>query len=104
MDKIELRVLLRYCWRRDLSTRDAANEFNNAEGEGTVSQPTVSRWFKRFNSEELSLEDDPRSGRPPKLDNEDLIAALEKEPSSSSRELATELGVSSDCPESSSPT
>lgn len=93
MDKIELRVFLRYCWKRDLSTRDAAKEINDAEGEETMSQPTVSRWFKRFNSGDPSLEDQPRSGRPTKLDDGVLQAALDAEPSSSTRELATDLGV-----------
>jgi transposase len=95
LDKIELRVLIRYCWKRRLSTRDAAKEICDAEGEGTVHYTTVSRWYKRFDSGDLSLEDQPRSGRPSTLDNEDLRTALEDEPSSSSRELASVLGVSS---------
>jgi histone-lysine N-methyltransferase SETMAR len=95
LDKIELRVLIRYCWKRQLSTRDAAKEICDAEGEGTVHYTTVSRWYKRFDSGDLNLEDQPRAGRPPTLDNEDLRAALEDEPSSSSRELASALGISS---------
>lgn len=95
LDKIELRVLIRYCWKRRLSTRDAAKEICDAEGEATVHYTTVSRWYKRFDSGDLSLEDQPRSGRPSTLDNEDLRAALEDEPSSSSRELMSLLGVSS---------
>jgi transposase len=95
LDKIELQVLIRYCWKRRLSTRDAAKEICDAEGEGTVHYTTVSRWYKRFDSGDLGLEDQPRSGRPSTLDNEDLRAALKDEPSSSSRESASVLGVSS---------
>ena len=76
LDKIELRVLIRYCWKRQLSTRDATKEICDAEGEGTVHYTTVSRWYKRFDSGDLNLEDQPRAGRPPTLDNEDLRAAL----------------------------
>lgn len=93
LDKIELRVLIRYRWKRQLSIRDATKEICDAEG--TVHYTTVSRWYKRFDSGDLSLEDQPRSGRPSTLDNENLRAALEDEPSSSSRELASVLGVSS---------
>ena len=50
LDKIELRVLIRYCWKLQLSTRDAAKEICDAEGEGTVHYTTVSRWYKRFDS------------------------------------------------------
>lgn len=95
LDKIELRVLICYCWKRRLSTRDAAKEICDTEGEGTVHYTTVCRWYKRFDSGDLSLEDQPRSGRPSTLDKEGPQAALEDEPSSSSHELASVLGVSS---------
>ncbi len=62
-------------------------EICDAEGQGTVSQSKVSRWYRRFEFDDFSLEDQPRSGRTPKLDNEDLLAALEDEPSASSRDL-----------------
>ena len=94
-DKIELRVLILYCWKRRLSTRDAAKEICSAEGEGTIHCTTVSRWYKQFDSADLSLEDQARSGHPSTLGNDDLQAALEDEPSSSSRELASILVVSS---------
>ena len=93
IDKIELRVLIRYCWRRGLSTRDTAKEICNAEGNGTVSYKTAERWFKRFDEGNFDLEDKPRSGRPTKLDDSDLQAELDIEPSSSTRDLAKELGV-----------
>ena len=67
----------------------------DAGGEGTVHYTNVSRWYKRFDSGDLSLEDQPRSGRPSTLENDDLQSALEDEPSSNSRELASILGVSS---------
>ena len=94
-DKIVLRVLIRYCWKRQLSTRDAAKVICDAEGEGTVHYTTISRWYKRFDSGDLNLEDQPRAGRPTTLDNENLRVSLEDEPSSSSRELASALGISS---------
>ena len=94
LDKIELRVLIRYCWKRKLSSRDAAKEICDVEGERTVSHMTVSRWYKRFDSGDMSLEDQPRSDRPSKLNDADLQAELDIEPSSSTRDLAAELGVS----------
>ncbi|KAJ1366083.1 hypothetical protein KIN20_026672 [Parelaphostrongylus tenuis] len=44
---------------------------------------------------DLDLEDKPRSGRPTKLNSDDLIAAVEDKPSLSARELASELGLNS---------
>ncbi|KAJ1361258.1 hypothetical protein KIN20_038421 [Parelaphostrongylus tenuis] len=67
----ELPVLIRYCWKRHLSVRDAAREICNVEGEGSVSHETVAMWYKRFESGDLSLEDQPRSGLP-NVDDGDL--------------------------------
>ncbi|CAF3398410.1 unnamed protein product [Rotaria socialis] len=72
----ELRVLLRHYWRKNLDAKAAAKAICDVEGEG-----------------DLDLEDRPRSGRPTVLDEGDLQAALDVEPSSSTRELAEELGV-----------
>jgi histone-lysine N-methyltransferase SETMAR len=93
-DKSYVRCLLLHYWKKKCSQRDAAEAINKVEGEGTTNKSSVGEWFKRFNAGDLSLEDKPRSGRPTMLDESDLQAALDAEPSSSSRELATDLGVS----------
>lgn len=36
IDKIELRVLICYCWKRGLSTRKAAEVIRAADGEGSI--------------------------------------------------------------------
>lgn len=89
----ELRVLLRHYWRKNLDAKAAAKAICDVEGEGTVASRTAQKWFKRFNEGNFDLEDMPRSGRPAVLDEGDLQAALDAEPSSSTRELAAELGV-----------
>jgi histone-lysine N-methyltransferase SETMAR len=77
-----------------LTTRDAVKAICDVEGEGTIGKSAVIKWFKRFNDGDFDLEDKPRSGRPSVLDEGDLQAALDVEPSSSTRELAEDLGVS----------
>ena len=89
----EFRVLLRHYWRKNLDAKAAAKAICDVEGEGTVAPRTAQKWFKRFNEGDFDLEDRPRSGRPTVLDEGDLQAALDVEPSSSTRELAEELGV-----------
>ena len=76
-----------------MSVREAADEINEVEGAGKISKSSAQRWFSRSESGDLDLEDKPRSGRPTKLNDEDLLQVLEDEPSSSSRELASELDV-----------
>lgn len=38
--------------------------FRTAYGDSALSQPRVYDWFVRFNREQMSIEDQPRSGRP----------------------------------------
>ncbi|KAL7061501.1 hypothetical protein AAHC03_0324 [Spirometra sp. Aus1] len=66
---------------------------DDAEGEGAVRDTTVYRWYEFINFGDISFEDQYRSGRPSKLDNEDLLSTLEHEPSSSSRDLGGVHGV-----------
>ena len=68
--KFKLCFLIRYCWKRSLSTRDAQRDICHAEDEDTVSHMTVSRWYKRFQFGDMSLKDEPCSGRLSKLDDE----------------------------------
>ncbi|KAJ1354041.1 hypothetical protein KIN20_010843 [Parelaphostrongylus tenuis] len=60
----------------------------------TVVESTVRERFREFEAGNEELTDRPRPGQPSELDDEDLIPGLENEPSSSSRELTVELGVS----------
>jgi histone-lysine N-methyltransferase SETMAR len=93
MNSFEIRVLLRHYWKKGLSARATAAEICKVEGEGTIGKTTAIKWFKRFEDGDFDFEDKPRSGRPCVLDEEDLRAALEDEPSSSTRDLADKLGV-----------
>jgi histone-lysine N-methyltransferase SETMAR len=93
MNKFEIRVLLRRYWKKGLSARAAAAKICKVEGEGTIGKTAAIKWFKRSEDGDFDLEDNPRSGRPSVLDEEDLRAALEDEPSSSTRDMADELGV-----------
>ena len=92
MNNFEIRVLLRHYWKKGLSVRAAAAaEIYKVEGEGTIGKTAAIKWFKRFEDDNFDFEDKLRSGRLSVLDEEDLRAALEDEPSSSIRDLADEL-------------
>lgn len=95
LEQSQIRLLIRYCFKRKLSTRAAVKEICDTEGEGTVSQSNVCRWYKRFKSGDLTLDDEPRSGRPTMFGSEDLVEALKIQPSASSRDLMKAVGVSS---------
>lgn len=92
MDEHAIRAIIFYEFRRDNSTRQATDNINAALGEGTVSQSTVSRWFRRFASGDTSLEDQERSGRPVKMEDDALLGELQAHPDATTRELAQALG------------
>ena len=94
MQNFEIRVLLKFFWKKGLSARAAARKICSVEGEGSVSNPTASAWFKKFNTGDTSIEDQPRSGRPPTLDSEVLRQSVEANPATSVRRLSGELGTS----------
>jgi [histone H3]-lysine36 N-dimethyltransferase SETMAR len=94
MEKFEIRVLLKFFWKKGLSSRAAVKEISQVEGEGFVSKSSAARWFKKFNEGDISLEDQERPGRPPTLDSKVLREAVERNPSTSTRRLSAELGSS----------
>jgi histone-lysine N-methyltransferase SETMAR len=94
LSREQKRLLMLYEYKFGSNAADAARRINKAWGDRTVGESTVRERFREFKAGNEELTDRPRSGRPTELDDEDLISGLENEPSSSSRELAAELGVS----------
>jgi len=46
MNNFEIRVLLRYYWKKGLSARATAAEICKVEGEGTIGKTAAIKWFK----------------------------------------------------------
>jgi hypothetical protein len=59
-----------------------------------VNDRTAQRWFKRFASGNLSLEDEQRPGRPRISVSETSKEAAEQQPSPSTRRISDSLGPS----------
>jgi len=62
-ETINIRAILRFCWKRGLSSRPAAEEINKIEGQGFISKSQAPEWFCRFRQGDISLKDKSRSGR-----------------------------------------
>ena len=61
---------------RKLSTEESYRNLLEAFGDKVPSKHTVKRWFLEFKREITSLEDEPRSGRPPTAVTPDTIATV----------------------------
>ena len=89
-ENFEIRVLLRFCWKKGLSAAAAAREICEVEGEGTVSERTAQKWFKRFNEGRTELEDYLDLT----VNSEAVRQAVEANPCVSTREMSSALGES----------
>lgn len=54
----------------------------------------INNCFQKFRSGDTDLEDDPRPGHEPKVDDEELLNLLETDKRQTSRELAEKLSCS----------
>ena len=71
----------------------AKDEIYQAYGTGSVGLTTIKEWYAKFKKGEFNLEDQPRSGRPKEMEDEELLVLLEEDDGQSTRELAKRVNV-----------
>ena len=94
MDKFQNRTVMLHEFKLGHSAAQATRNINQAWGPGSAAERTVRRWFQKFASGNLDLEDEPGRGRKSSLDNDELREAVEANPETTTRVLAEDLGVS----------
>lgn len=94
LGKKELRIILLHEFKLGHNAAQTTRNIVEAWGEGSTSERTVRRWFEKFRSGDVSLEDEEGRGRPPAVDNDQLKAIVEANPRQTVREIAQELDVS----------
>ena len=65
-----------------------------AKGESALDDGTVNRWLKKVHSSYENPNDQSRLGSPKTIDPEDVLQAIEANPSSSTGRASGELGIS----------
>lgn len=93
-ERLEIRKLLRYEYRLGHSAREAADNICLVEGPEAVSYVTARRWFARFRQGNFDVEDEPHSGRPLTLNDDELLKAIEADPRLTTRDLSVRFGCS----------
>lgn len=79
-------MLYEYELNHDAET--AAANINRAKGSQVVSERTAYRWFAKFRTGNTNLEDQPREGRPREVNREEVIEAIDLDPTLTTRDLA----------------
>ena len=91
--KDHIRNVLLYEFHKGVNASTAARSIQSAYGDNAVNERSCRRWFSRFRSGDFSLKDEPKEGRPKKLDSEVLEAIVSENPTITTRELAEQLNV-----------
>jgi [histone H3]-lysine36 N-dimethyltransferase SETMAR len=93
MDIYQVRAIFLYEFKMGRKAAKTARNLNHIFGEGTTSERTAERWFRKFQNGDECLEDEEGRGRKKTVDNENLKTLVEANPRTTVRELAFELGV-----------
>lgn len=93
MHKSNFRTIYLYEFKLGLSAAQTARNINTVWGKDSVNECTVQRWFKKFRSDDFSLEDKEGRGRPSVMEDDQLKTVIESDPMKTSRQVAEELHV-----------
>lgn len=88
LQRTDIRKLLRYEFLRGTSTSEAMKRINEAEGAQIVGRSAAYKWYAKFKSGDLSVEDVHRTGRPQIVDRVGVINTIEEDPTLDTRSLA----------------
>ena len=93
VDRIHVRHIMLYHYQKGWMAAQSFRDINELFGEGTISQSQVERWFQKFKSGNMRLNDDERIGRPSNFDDQALLIAVEEDESLTTRTLAETFNV-----------
>ncbi|KFD45502.1 hypothetical protein M514_13625 [Trichuris suis] len=92
-DNIHVRHCLLFLFNQEKTAAEAARILRATYGDGVATAGMCRKWYKRFRSGDFHLYDKPRSGRPRKIENEDIEEFLSHYTSVTTREIAEGLHI-----------
>jgi histone-lysine N-methyltransferase SETMAR len=92
--KSDIRAIIKYEFESGHTPKQAWRNITAAKGPGVVSHVTVKRWFGRFKNGQKHTSDKQHTGRPPTIDEDAILAAVEADPTLSTRMLAEDFHCS----------
>ena len=93
MKKQQIRIIIFHEFKFGRKATQAAEIIEVAWGAGTTCTRTVQRWFKRFRSGDLSLEEEDGRRRPSRVDDDEHKALVKANSRTTVREFRLALGV-----------
>ncbi|XP_025157458.1 histone-lysine N-methyltransferase SETMAR-like [Harpegnathos saltator] len=92
--KEEIRYILQYHYNQREKAEQAAKKVCAVYGLNIVSNATAKRWFQRFRSGNMDVEDETRSGRPIVENVDKIMEIVESDRHASTYSIAQELKIS----------
>ena len=89
--KTHIRHCLLYEFQLCRNAIVAVENLRKANGDKALSVSQCQRWFAKFRKKDFSVEDEPRPGQPPKVDNEVLRQLIESDPKQTLEDMSIEL-------------
>lgn len=93
INKAHLRHCLLYEFHKADNAHVATKNICDVYGADVINIRLTQRWFTKFRSGDVSLTDKPRTGRPPKSDDDILKVIIDSNSRLTSREIALKMGV-----------
>lgn len=105
INNTRLRIILRFFFDAGNTAQEAFNEVNRVYPNTVKDSSTCRRWWRKWrerdqtgnDNEQSMFEDAPRSGRPRKVNIQQLTDAVKAEPKLTLRQLGAQFGVSRRC-------
>ena len=91
--RIHFRHLMLYEFQKGSSVTIATRNICAVYGENAFSSRTCRKWFRRFRAGNFCLEDEERSGRPPRTDEDKIRDHVEKSRSLTVQEMSNVLKI-----------
>jgi len=93
LTKEHIRLSIHFVFHLKKNSAEATAMICAAYRENSISHTTCKRWYQKFRQEDFSLEDEPRAGRPQKIEMDELQVLLDINFAQTENKLAEQLGV-----------
>lgn len=92
-NKVHFRHILLYYFRQGKKAAVARREICAVYGAEAISDSTCHKWFAHFRSGDFNVDDAPRSGRPTKADDDQILTLVRKNPHLTTQEIADRFKI-----------
>ena len=95
--KEHYRHILLFYFRKGKNASQAHKKLGAVYGDEALKERQCQNWFDKFRSDDFSLKDEKRTGRPVEVDDDLIKAIIDSHRHSTTREIAEKLHVSHTC-------